>query len=141
VVQIDPKMPFTKPPKSHLMTYPIGRGEQGILIYEPYKSHLVPIWSFRTVAIARTSSEALWEKYLEFYEDEDFVGMDFTQMGMMRSKRYANYKGGRKYMLMGRRMTMQLREVRGTREGKKERRVGFTRGSGGGVKCMKDMRG
>lgn len=95
-------MTFTKPPKAHLITYRIARGEQGVLTYEPYKSYLLPLWRFRTVPIARTSSEALWEKFLEFYRDEDFVGMDMTrkfiQMGMTRSKRYANYKGGRKYV-------------------------------------------
>jgi hypothetical protein len=84
------------------MTYRIGRGEQGVLIYEPYKSFLLPYWRFRTVRIARTSSENLWEKFLQFYEENDFVGMDMTrkfiQMGMTRSKRYANYKGGRKYV-------------------------------------------
>lgn len=93
---------FEKPPKSHLMTYHIARGEQGVLTYEPYKSYLLPLWRFRTVLIARTSSQALWAKFLEFYEHEDFVGMDmsrkFIQMGMTRSKRYANYKGGRKYV-------------------------------------------
>ena len=84
------------------MEYRIGRGEQGVLSYEPYKSYLLPIWRFRTIPIACTSSEALWEKFLQFYGDEDFVGMDMTrkfiQMGMTRSKRYANYKGGRKYV-------------------------------------------
>lgn len=52
--------------------------------------------------ITRTSSETLWEKFLEFYEQDDFVGMDMTrkfiQMGMTRAKRYANYEGGRKYV-------------------------------------------
>jgi hypothetical protein len=84
------------------MTYRIGRGEQGVLTYEPYKSFLLPHWRFRTVPIARTSSENLWEKFLQFYEENDFVGMDMTrkfiQMGMTRSKRYANYQGGRKYV-------------------------------------------
>ncbi|KAE9371223.1 hypothetical protein N431DRAFT_467416 [Stipitochalara longipes BDJ] len=93
---------FTKPPKSHLMTYRIARGEQGVLTYEPYKSYLLPHWRFRTIPIAHVSSEALWDKFLEFYEQTDFVGMDmarkFIQMGMTRSKRYANYKGGRKYV-------------------------------------------
>jgi Domain of unknown function (DUF4385) len=93
---------FTKPPKSHLMTYSIGRGEQGVLTYEPYKSYLLPHWRFCTVHIARASSKALWTKFLEFCEQNDFVGMDMTrkyiQMGMTRSKRYANYIGGRKYV-------------------------------------------
>ncbi|KAK2624369.1 hypothetical protein QTJ16_006319 [Diplocarpon rosae] len=53
-------------------------------------------------SVAQTSSQTLWGKFLGFYELEDFVGMDMTrkfiQMGMTRSKRYANYKGGRKYV-------------------------------------------
>ncbi len=39
--------------------------------------------------------------YLAYKEDGDFVGMDmarkFIQMGHTRARRYANYKGGRKY--------------------------------------------
>jgi hypothetical protein len=84
------------------MTYRIARGEQGVLTYEPYKSYLLPHWRFRTIPIARASSERLWETFLEFYEEHDFVGMDMTrkfiQMGMTRAKRYANHKGGRKYV-------------------------------------------
>jgi len=68
-------MLLLKPPKSQYLSYNIGRGEQGVLTYEPYKSYLLPLWRFRTVPIARTSSEALWGKFLEFYEVGDFVGM------------------------------------------------------------------
>lgn len=39
--------------------------------------------------------------YLDYKSAQDFVGMDmarkFLQMGYTRSRRYANYKGGRKY--------------------------------------------
>jgi hypothetical protein len=83
------------------MTYCICRGEQRILTYEPYKSYLLPQWRFRSVPIAHTS-EVLWPKFLEFYEQNDFVGMGmgmarkFIQMVMTRSKRYANHIGGRK---------------------------------------------
>jgi hypothetical protein len=84
------------------MTYRIAQGEQRVLTYEPYKSYLLPHWRFRTIPIALASSQTLWIKFLEFYEQDDFVGMDMTrkfiQMGMTRSKRYANYKGGKKYV-------------------------------------------
>ena len=87
--------------KSLRMSYRIGRGEQGVLTFEPYKSTLLPLWRFRTVPIAKTSSQALWAKFLEYDEHDDFVGMDmvrkFIQMGMTRAKRYANHKGGKKY--------------------------------------------
>lgn len=114
---------FTKPAKSYLMTYRIGRGEQGVLTFEPYKSYLLPHWRFRSVPIARTSSQALWDKFLKFHEDDDFVGMDmarkFIQMGMTRSKRYANYKGGRKYVY-GKEEGVQNEKSRG-HDGKKEK--------------------
>ncbi|KAI4172870.1 MAG: hypothetical protein LQ343_003277 [Gyalolechia ehrenbergii] len=87
--------------KALRMSYRIGRGETGVLTFEPYKSTLLPYWKFRTVPIAKTSSQALYQKFLEYNEADDFVGMDMTrkfiQMGMTRAKRYANHKGGRKY--------------------------------------------
>lgn len=87
--------------KTLRMSYRIGRGETGVLTFEPYKSILLPHWKFRTVAIATQSSEKLWSKFLEYEEGDDFVGMDmcrkFIQMGMTRAKWYANHRGGRKY--------------------------------------------
>jgi hypothetical protein len=83
------------------MSYRIGRGEQGVLTFEPYKSSLLPLWRFRTVPIARKSAADLWRRFEEFDGQGDFVGMDmarkFIQMGMTRAKRYANHAGGRKY--------------------------------------------
>ena len=82
-------------------TYRIGRGETGVLTFEPYKSALLPLWRFRTPDVARTSSQEIWSAFLDYEKDDDFVGMDmarkFLQMGMTRAKRYANHKGGRKY--------------------------------------------
>ncbi|KAK3174611.1 hypothetical protein OEA41_001857 [Lepraria neglecta] len=49
----------------------------------------------------RTSSAALWDAFLTYEREDDFVGMDmcrkFIQMGMTRARRYANHKNGRKY--------------------------------------------
>ncbi|TKA70459.1 hypothetical protein B0A49_03813 [Cryomyces minteri] len=88
--------------KALRMSYRIGRGEQGVLTFEPYKSALLPLWRFRTVAIAKQSSAELWARFVAYDEAADFVGMDmcrkFVQMGMTRAKRYANHKGGRKYV-------------------------------------------
>ncbi|KAI1814228.1 hypothetical protein GGS20DRAFT_429886 [Poronia punctata] len=87
--------------RTHWFSYRIGRGEQGVLTFEPYKSYLLPHWRFRTVAIAQRSAADLWAKFEEFDGQDDFVGMDMTrkfiQMGMTRAKRYANHAGGRKY--------------------------------------------
>lgn len=81
--------------------YYIGRGEQGVLICEPYKSEILPFWKFKTPEIAQQSSEKITELFHAYLKQEDFVGADmarkFLQMGFTRSRRYANYKGGRKY--------------------------------------------
>lgn len=82
-------------------SYEIGRGETGVLSFEPYKSLILPYWAFRTVPVARNSSQLLWEVFQSYVAREDFVGADmarkFIQMGMTRARRYANHKGGRKY--------------------------------------------
>ena len=81
--------------------YRIGKGEQGVLLVEPYKSEILPHWRFKTPEIARESSAKIYELFLEYKKQKDFVGMDmarkFLQMGITRARRYANHPGGRKY--------------------------------------------
>ena len=81
--------------------YRVGRGEQGVLSVEPYKSEILPHWRFRTEEVARESSEKIHSMFLEYKEQDDFVGMDmarkFLQMGYTRARRYANHRSGRKY--------------------------------------------
>jgi len=81
--------------------YRIGRGEQGVLTVEPYRTEIVPHWRFKTPEIARASSEKIYELFLEYKRQNDFVGMDmarkFLQMGITRARRYANHPSGRKY--------------------------------------------
>lgn len=81
--------------------YEIGRGERGVFKVQPYKSELLPLWSFKTPKDARESSRAIWAKFEAYREAEDFVGMDmarkYLQMGYTRAMRYAKYPGGRKY--------------------------------------------
>ena len=81
--------------------YRVGKGEQGVLLVEPYKSEILPHWRFKNPEIAKESSEKIYELFLEYKKQEDFVGMDmarkFLQMGITRSRRYANHKSGRKY--------------------------------------------
>ena len=87
--------------RAHPELYRIGRGEQGVLLVEPYKSELLPHWRFKTPAIARESSEKLYAMFEAYKRQGDFVGMDmarkFIQMGYTRARRYANHKSGRKY--------------------------------------------
>nr|ADN16001.1 conserved hypothetical protein [Gloeothece verrucosa PCC 7822] len=81
--------------------YRIGRGEQGVLLVEPYKSEILPHWRFKTPEIAKQSSEIIYNMFLDYLNQDDFVGADmarkFLQMGYTRARRYANHKSGRKY--------------------------------------------
>jgi hypothetical protein len=85
--------------------YRVGRGEQGVLIAEPYRSELLPLWRFKTKAIARKSAAALLEAFAAYRARRDYVGMDmarkFLQMGFTRARRYANHRSGRKYDARG----------------------------------------
>jgi hypothetical protein len=87
--------------RKHPELYRIGRGEQGVLMAEPYKSEILPHWRFRTPAIARASADAIYALFLSYRSRRDFVGMDmarkFLQMGFTRARRYANHRSGRKY--------------------------------------------
>ena len=87
--------------KEHPELYRIGKGEQGVLLVEPYKSEILPYWKFKTPGIARQSANKIYRMFLEYKARKDFVGMDmarkFMQMGYTRSRRYANHKSGRKY--------------------------------------------
>jgi hypothetical protein len=89
--------------RQHPELYRIGRGEQGVLLVEPYKSEILPYWKFRTPEIAEQSSADIYALFLAYKEQDDFVGMDmarkFLQMGYTRSRRYANHKSGRKYAI------------------------------------------
>jgi hypothetical protein len=81
--------------------YRVGRGEQGVLLVQPYKSELLPLWRFKDPEVARTSAAALGERFDAYLAEGDFVGADmvrkFLQMGFTRARRYANHKGGKKY--------------------------------------------
>jgi hypothetical protein len=39
--------------------YQIGKGEQGVLMVEPYKSEILPHWRFKTPAIAHISANKI----------------------------------------------------------------------------------
>lgn len=87
--------------RAHPEAYRVGRGEEGVLSAEPYKSELLPLWRFRTPDLARRSAIAIWNAFVRYRRASDFVGMDmarkFLQMGFTRARRYANHPSGRKY--------------------------------------------
>lgn len=87
--------------RDHPTKYKVGKGEQGVLLCEPYKSEILPFWRFKTPEIAQESSEKIYELFLQYLKYDEFIGADmarkFLQMGFTRARRYTNYKGGRKY--------------------------------------------
>jgi hypothetical protein len=87
--------------RAHPEKYQVGKGEQGVLMVEPYKSEILPYWRFKTPAVAGESAAKIYQLFLDYKVQGDFVGMDmarkFLQMGYTRSRRYANHKTGHKY--------------------------------------------
>jgi Domain of unknown function (DUF4385) len=91
--------------RKHPELYRVGRGEQGVLMVEPYKGEILPHWRFRNVAIAAQSAAKIEQMFHGYKSQRDFVGMDmarkFLQMGYTRARRYANHASGRKYDASG----------------------------------------
>jgi len=87
--------------RKHPEKYRIGKGEQGVLMAEPYKSEILPHWRFATPDAAQQSASTIFDLFLAYKQQQDFVGMDmarkFLQMGFTRSRRYANHSSGHKY--------------------------------------------
>lgn len=85
----------------HPEEYQVGKGEQGVLLCQPYKAEILPHWRFKSPEISKISSEKIFEMFETYLFQNDFVGADiarkYLQMGYTRARRYANHKGGRKY--------------------------------------------
>tara|TARA_B100002019_G_scaffold186151_1_gene160748 strand:- start:296 stop:805 length:510 start_codon:yes stop_codon:yes gene_type:complete len=83
--------------------YHIGRGQQGVLVCEPYKSELYPLWKFKTPEIAQLSALQIINKFFQYLEEKDFVGADmakkYLHMGFTRARRYYNHSSGKKWMM------------------------------------------
>ena len=87
--------------KQNPFQYRIGRGQQGVLICEPYKSELYPLWRFKTPEEAQLSCLSIINKFYGYIKDNDFVGADmakkYLHMGFTRSRRYWNHSSGTKW--------------------------------------------
>jgi len=81
--------------------YRIGRGEQGVLLVRPYTDDICAHWRFKSPDIAVKSSNRIYAMYLDYRDNNDFIGMDmcrkFLEMGFTRARRYANHHSGQKY--------------------------------------------
>ena len=58
--------------RAHPELYRVGKGEQGVLICEPYKGELVPLWRFKTPEIARSSSKAIYKAFLAYLVSQEY---------------------------------------------------------------------
>lgn len=57
MVKFDYKLDFKHEDfRAHPELYRIGKGEQGVLLVEPYKNEILPHWRFKTPEIARVSA-------------------------------------------------------------------------------------
>ena len=85
--------------------YRIGRGEQGVLLVEPYKGEILPHWRFKDPVTALISAHFIWGMFQSYLAQNDFIGADmcrkFLQMGWTRARRYANHPTGIKYSQNG----------------------------------------
>lgn len=92
-----PDIDYRKQPER----YRVGKGEQGVLICQPYKADIGQHWRFKTQEIATESANKIFEMFEQYLKQNEFVGADmarkYLQMGYTRARQYANYKGGIKY--------------------------------------------
>ena len=81
--------------------YKVGRGQQGVLICQPYKSELHIHWRFKTPELAQKSAQTIYDMFLDYLKQEDFVGADmakkYLHMGFTRARRYWNHSSGKKW--------------------------------------------
>ena len=56
--------------------YRVGKGEQGVLLVQPYKEEILPYWRFKTPEIARKSSAKIYRLLLEYSQQGSFIGLD-----------------------------------------------------------------
>lgn len=106
------KIDFKKSPD----LYRVGKGEQGVLLVEPYKSEILKYWKFKTPIEAKKSALAITKLFKDYKKHEDFIGMDmsrkFLQMGYTRARRYANHKSGQKYDKNGKVLKYETDEIK-----------------------------
>ena len=85
-----------------LVNFIVLEGEsKEFLLVRPYTNDICAHWRFKTPKIAIESAHAIFDMYLDYLEQQDFIGMDmcrkFLEMGFTRSRRYANHRDGKKY--------------------------------------------
>ena len=59
--------------------YWVGKGEQGVLLVEPYKIEILPHWRFATPEVAWESPEKIFGLFQNYLKQGDFVGADMAR--------------------------------------------------------------
>jgi hypothetical protein len=87
--------------RAHPGRYRPTDDERGVFKIEPYKSELLGLWGIADLEAAEDGATAIEQRYREYRDREEFVGMDlarkYLRMGWTRALRYAKYPGGQKY--------------------------------------------
>ncbi|ABV73679.1 hypothetical protein A1E_03750 [Rickettsia canadensis str. McKiel] len=72
--------------------YRVGQGEQRVLICQPYTMQFCLIGSLTLLKLLKKVVKKIYEIFLKFLENNDFVGADivrkYLQMGFTRSTHY-----------------------------------------------------
>ncbi len=80
--------------REHPEHYRIGKGEEGVFRFEPYRTELLPLLNYQNAASAADSAKILFAKFLNYLDADDFPGADmarkYLQMGFSRSLRHAS---------------------------------------------------
>ncbi len=64
--------------REHPELYRIGRGEQGVLLVEPYKSENLPSGNLLMKKPSKADTK-IWQLFEEYLGAEDFVGADMAR--------------------------------------------------------------
>lgn len=91
---------YSKNPDKYIST----RNSQGVYIVEPYKSDLLPIFKFSSPEKSKRSASRLFNKFLDYKKDNDFVGMDmvrkYLQLGFNLSSRFSKFASGKRDQML-----------------------------------------
>ena len=71
--------------RSRLEKCRIGRGEQGVLITEPYKSEILPYWRLKTPEFAKQSAIKIYAMFIQ-YGKNNSTYLELKEINKKRSK-------------------------------------------------------
>ncbi|SDD07289.1 protein of unknown function [Terribacillus halophilus] len=84
--------------RKHTDKYRVGRGEQGVLMVEPYKSETLPHWRFKTSEIKKNPAEDVCgipqagRYYRDEYDKEEYPDGQYPGSSLCPLQRLQKYK-------------------------------------------------